>query len=239
MILDASVIALLVCSRVVVADPEVSTTGGATEDEVASSSEEEAGGATVEVEDGMVVVSVTTSEVEEAAVDSSEADGMVVVSEVSAADSEVVVDEAGASEVEVSSSVVEEASSVVEVASSEVEVEVSSSVEVVVDDLEVEVEVVEDEADPSTALPWAEHEDSKAGMAVSALPSGQMLLRHSLTAAPFSVQIQSKSFKSEQDFSLEIWATQAKRQAGGVATTTEEAVKAVSETTVENLIVDC
>lgn len=54
-------------------------------------------------------------------------------------------------------------------------------------------------------------------MAASESPSGQAEFKHFSTSLDSLEQIQDKSFKPEQSEFLVTWATQAKRQAGGVA----------------------
>lgn len=71
------------------------------------------------------------------------------------------------------------------------------------------------------------HEFSKAEIASLLLSFGQISFKHFSTADELSPQMHDKSFKPEHLEAFSTWETQARRQAGGVATTAvAKAIKA-------------
>lgn len=133
----------------------------------------------------------------------------VEAAEVEAPDDEALADEEAAW--------VDEASSEDEAAVDEASAEDEAAEE----DAALDEAAVDDDAALEDELEWPSQESLKADLAESASPSGQMLSKHFLTLSFSFEQIHDKSFNPLQSDFFSTWATQANKQAGGVANVVE------------------
>lgn len=138
----------------------------------------------------------------------------------------------------VEDSVVFAAEELVDGAAEEAELLVEGAAELEEKLLEEEEELLEEDLDlaaASTSWPCSLQALSKAFLAESASPLGQVWSKHCSMSSPLAEQMHFKSFKPEHSEFFSILETQANKQAGGVASTEEaEIAKAAI---VENFMV--